>query len=244
MLGILFLTIVVAAWPIVDDPKEIDQRPLGRNRQAPSTPMTVVRGNLQIKQVLRRWDFWILVMAVGVITGGSSMKYAHLVPLIGEQGYSIEQASMLLALAGGAGAIGSLFSGVLADRFGGATVLIATAMLQSLMWFVFLIPLSLPLLTIDAIAIGMCGGGIAAAQCVFISQRFGSENFSRVLGVLAIALMPFFVGINPLAGHLRDLTGDYRLSIVLLIVASLVVSALLAFVIVDERKRKAATAAF
>lgn len=241
-LAALFLTIVAAAWPLVDDPTHLGQEPLGHHGSGISRTAKSDAAVMDIRQILSRGDFWVLVAAVGVIVGGSSMKYAHMVPLIGEQGFSITEASTLLALTGGAGAVGSLLFGALADRLGGAAVLIATALVQSMMWFAFLIPINLTLLTLDAIVIGMCGGGVSAAQGVFITRRFGTQNFSRVLGVLAVALTPFFVGINPLVGYLRDQTGSYRTSVVLLIVASVVVSTLLLVVTVNDRRRNAAVA--
>lgn len=221
--GLIFLLILPAAWAVVDEPEHVGQSALGSEGLVASNARDHALPMMSMQAILARFDFWALVVAIGIIVGGSSMKYSHLVPLLGEQGHSIEQASLLLSVAGGAGAIGSLMFGWLADRFGGAQMIIWTAILQAAMWFVFLLPVSIPLLTMDAIIIGMCGGGITATQGVYICQRFGQENFSRVLGLLALALFPFFTGINPLAGYLRDVTGDYNLAIILLIAASLVV---------------------
>lgn len=237
--GLMFLTILPAAWAVVDQPEQVGQRALGDDGIALNSASGKPAGTLSMPAILSRFDFWALVVAIGVILGGSSMKYAHLVPLLSEQGHSIERASFLLSIAGGAAAVGSMLFGWLADRFGGASIIVGTAIVQAAMWFIFLLPVSIPLLTLDAIVIGLCGGGISAAQGVFISDRFGHQNFSVVLGMLALALAPF-MAINPIAGYLRDLTGDYHVPVVSLIVASVVVAAILA--VVSMRKPPVASA--
>lgn len=234
--GLIFLLIIPAAWILADRPEQVGQAPLGDDGVALSKPDGSAAPTISIAAILTRFEFWALVTAIGIIVGGSSMKYAHMVPLLGEQGHSIEQATMLLSIAGGAGAIGSLLFGWLADRFGGARMIVITAFLQACMWFIFLLPVNIPLLTADAIIIGMCGGGVTAAQGVYICQRFGQANFSRVLGLLALALFPFFTGINPLAGYLRDVTGDYRMAVHSLIVASAFAAVLLTLVTTWKRQ--------
>ncbi len=225
--GLAFLLIIPAAFYLVDRPELVNQTPLGNSDVAMSEADSTTTPTISLQSVLTRFDFWALVVTIGIIVGGSSMKYAHLIPLLNEQNRSIEQATLLLSIAGGCGAVGALLFGWLADRFGGARIIIGTAIVQAVMWFIFLLPVSFLLLTIDAAIIGMCGGGIAAAQGVFICQRFGQQNFSRVLGLLAISLFPFITGINPLAGYLRDATGDYRTAIISLIAASIFVATIL-----------------
>ena len=238
--GLMFLTILPAAWAVVDRPEQVGQVPLGGEGVTLSNADGTPASTLSLLAIVSRFDFWALVATIGVIIGGSSMKYAHLVPLLSEKGHSIEQASFLLSVAGGAAAVGSMLFGWLADRLGGAFIIIGTAIVQAAMWFIFLLPVSIPLLTMDAIIIGLCGGGISAAQGVFICYRFGQQNFSRVLGMLALALAPF-MAINPIAGYLRDLTGDYHLTVISLIVASVIVASILT--VVTLRKPPAGSAA-
>lgn len=226
--GLAYLLIIPAAYYLIDRPEHVNQVPLDRNDDASiskieDTPEKV----LPVKEIFSRFDFWALVVTVGIIVGGSAMKYAHMVPLLSEHGHSVEQATLLLSISGGSGIIGALLFGWLADRIGGAKVIIITAVTQALMWFIFLLPVNITLLTIDAFIIGICGGGIGAAEGVFICQRFGQKNFSRLFGLIAFSLFPLLTGINLLTGYLRDATGDYHLAITVLIVGSALAAVLL-----------------
>lgn len=217
--GIALLSIIPAAWYVVDRPRDLGQAPLGGERTA------VLGAGLHeappsLLGLARRFDFWVIAVAIGIIVGGGAMKQAHLVPLLTEQGHSLQFASSLLALASGAGAIGSMVLGWLADRFGGLSVLLGNAIVQALMWFVFLLPVGAPVLVVDAIVIGTCAGGVSAAQGVLICRYFGTAHFGRALGMIGLAAAPFLLGINTIAGAMHDRTGDYRLAVLSLIAAT------------------------
>lgn len=241
--GFGFLFMLPAAWALIDRPEQIGQNPKGILEVAAGQKTNSSQPSLTMRQILLRWEFWIITFSIGVIVAGASLKAGHLVPLLTEQGRSMDEASALLALSGGAGVFGSLVLGWLADRFGGALVLIGNAILQSMMWFVFLLPVNMFLLSIDAIIIGMCGGGVAAAQGVLLADRFGSANFSRALGLLGLTVTPFLVGINTLAGYLHDQTGNYRAVVSLIIVATGIVALALSFSALSRRKGGAIAAA-
>lgn len=242
--GLAYLLIIPAAFYLIDRPEQVNQFPLENNDETTASMAENIPAKvLPVKAIFSRFDFWALVVTVGIIVGGSAMKYAHMVPLLGEQGHSIEQATLLLSISGGSGIIGALLFGWLADRFGGAKVIISTAIVQALMWFIFLLPVDMTLLSIDAFIIGICGGGIGAANGVCICQRFGQINFSRVFGLVAFSLFPFLTGINPMTGYLRDSTGDYHMAITVLIVASALAAMLLALATSRKPKLENAVAA-
>ena len=95
------------------------------------------------------------------------------------------------------------------------------------MWLVFLLPINVALLTLDAVVIGICGGGVSATQGVLINRCFGSANFGRALGLMGVAAAPFLLGINMLAGFLHDLTGNYRLPVLMVIACTSMVALML-----------------
>lgn len=236
--GLVFLLIIPCAWWVIDRPDQVGQLPHGGVPREVEEEAGIAAPILTMRDILARLDFWMIVLAIGVLVGGGAMKVGHLVPLLAEQGHSMGEASALLALSGGAGAAGSLIIGWLADRYGGALILSVNATVQASMWFIFLMPVSLGVLTVDAVVIGVCGGGVATAQGVLLAHRFGAVNFPRALGLLGLCALPFILGINPLAGYLHDLTGTYRAAIGALIGATFVIAALLTRFIAAERGKR------
>ena len=177
--------------------------------------------------ILGRFEFWILSIAVGLLAGAGTMKIAHLIPLLAEQGRSFGEANLLLAISGGTGLIGSLLFGSLADRIGGSRALIINAFVQATMWTVFLAPVGMSILIVDALLVGACGGGVQSAFGVVLSSLFGQRAFSRALGLSSLSTLPFVFGLTPLASLLYEKTGSYHLPMGLMVAGFLLAAALL-----------------
>ncbi|SFS09030.1 MFS transporter [Sphingomonas jatrophae] len=193
------------------------------------------QSTLKHPAILSRPAFWIMIVATGLIVGAGTMKIAHLVPLLTEQKRTFAEANLLLALSGGAGLLGSLTFGTLADRFGAAPALIANALLQAGMWTIFLAPVGLGWLIADAVVVGACGGGVQSAFGVLLSNLFGREAFGRAFGLASLFTLPFLFGLSPLAGLLRERTGDYHLPIGVIVGGFIVAGLLLAALVRSER---------
>jgi len=182
--------------------------------------------------------FWILVVGLGLLVGAGTMKLAHFVPLFIEQGRTFEEANMLLAVSGGAGLIGSFLFGALADRIGGAKSLMLNALIQAVMWSVFLAPVGFPILVVDAIVVGACGAGAQAAFGVVLATLYGTKVFSRAFGLMALFTLPFLFGLTPIASLLYEASGSYHLPMGLMICGFVIAAILFALLIKPERRRQ------
>lgn len=229
-----------AAIPIavmlVDCPSHAGQQPLGMDDQAYMTAEKSDEPTLTQKGVVQIPIFWVLAIALGFLMSSGTIKLSHMVPLLAENGYAVDTASLLLGLSGGAGIAGSLIFGMLADRFGGSVALIINAVLQACMWGLLLLPLSVPVLALDAIIMGMCGGGLLAAQGVLFTRLFGQRNFGVVMGMWSASTAPIMVGASPIVGLLRDVYGNYHVPILFLI--ALIACSILAFTYIGARVRR------
>lgn len=181
--------------------------------------------------------FWVLVVALGLLVGAGTMKLAHFVPLFTEQGRTFDEANMLLAISGGAGLIGSFLFGALADRIGGAKALMLNALIQAVMWTVFLAPVGLPILVVDALVVGACGAGAQAAIGVVLATLYGTKAFSRAFGLMSLFTLPFLFGLTPVASLLYETSGSYHLPMGLMICGFVVAALLFALLIKPERRR-------
>ena len=160
-------------------------------------------------ELFRRPEFWLVIATVGLLNGSGMVKISHLVALTTEQGATMGQATLLLSVSGGAGAVGSLLFGWLADRIGGAGSLLVNALTQAATWSIFLVEPGMALLVVDAIIMGMAGSGVFAAMIVTWSSLFGTHNLTRTMGVSGVFGMVLSVSAPPIAGLLRDASGSY-----------------------------------
>ena len=204
--GLAHLLVLPLMPFVIDRPEQIGQKPLGHEDGARlGEPET----KLPWKRLLSRPTLWFVTIAVGIAVGGGVLKAAHMVPLVMGQGWSLEEASFLFAVSGGTGILGAIAFGWLADRLGPGTALAINSIVQGLVWFIFLQPAPYWLLVVDAVVVGACGGGIAAAQGVLLTRLFGPRNFPQVMGLVTMFTVPFTFGAAPLASALFDASGSY-----------------------------------
>lgn len=202
----------------------------------PGEPAPVLADRVETAGILRTPAFWFLVVAVGIITGAGTAKLAHFVPLLIGQGRTFGEANLLLALSGGSGLVGSFIFGALSDRIGGTRAMLYNALVQAATWTIFLAPVTMTVLVADAVIVGACGGGIQACLGVALAALFGSKNFSRVFGLMSLFTLPFLFGMTPLTSIIFEATGDYHLSMAVLIGGFLVAAAVFAGLARKERK--------
>ena len=234
-LGLTHLIVLPVMPLVIDRPEQVGQVPLGHDEA--NNPVEA-RSLLSARDMLSRPVTWFVTAAIGIAVGGGILKAAHLVPLVMGQGWPLEEASFLFAISGGTGILGAIVFGWLADRLGPGQALALNCLVQGIVWFIFLQPVGYSLLVLDAIIVGACGGGIAAAQGVLLTRLFGIRNFARAMGLVTLFTVPFTFGSSPLASALFDATGSYWTPIVLQIAGFGLAACI--FLLVERRARRAA----
>ncbi|MFT3965089.1 MAG: MFS transporter [Sphingobium sp.] len=172
-------------------------------------PAPVLTG-LTPKQALRDSALWrvgISNFVVMVLTLGLSI---HLVPILTEAGVTREHAAWLSSLAGVAGIVGKLVTGVLLDRYrpnwiGGLTLGVAA------LAFLFLMNgIRSPALIIAAMLVNGYAFGTKTQITGFLTAGYGGmKHFGVIYGVMG-ALMALASGLGPMtAGVVYDMAGGY-----------------------------------
>ena len=177
---------------------------------------------------LCRPEFWLVITAISILDGSGMIKVSHLVALAAERGVALSEATLLLSVSGAAGAVGSLFFGWLADRIGGAAALLVNGLIHAATWAIFFLEPGMPLLTVDAMAMGVAGAGAYSAMIVALTNLFGTRNLTRTLGLASIfGTLPTILA-PPIAGMLHDAFGSYTLLLHLVILACLSAAGMMA----------------
>jgi MFS family permease len=183
---------------------------------------------LPVSTILGGPLFWLLAIGYGISAGAGAMKGAHFVPLLLSRGRTFDDANLLAAISAGAGVLGTLLFGWLADRIGAVRAIVISCLLQAVTWQILLTKLAMPLLMVDAIIGGAASAGAFPLATMVVVRIFGQPSYPRVYGMLSLTIMPFVFGMTPLAGLLYVRTGSYQIPFAITIGALIGATALLA----------------
>lgn len=139
---------------------------------------------------------------------------------------SQQQAGMIVAAAALLMAAGKFITGILADRFDYHRIYYWLLSLAAIGLVIAATANSLLPVAGGVLLLGATAGGVLPLVSVVVAQRFGVANFGRAMGMIMV--FGSFSGIAPLAaGWIRDLSGSYEISF--LVLTPLILPALFCF---------------
>jgi MFS family permease len=179
---------------------------------ASSETSTVDLPGLTGREAWRDSALWRLAVSnfiVMVLTMGLGI---HLFPILTEAGVSRSEAAWLTGLAGIAGIVGKLVTGVLLDRYRPNWVGGITLGAAALAFALLLDGVRTPSLIVVALLVNGYAAGTKTHITGYLTANYaGMKNFGAIYGVMS-SLMALASGLGPmLAGLIYDLSGDYRL---------------------------------
>jgi MFS family permease len=184
--------------------------------------------------------FWLLSMGVGIIAGGGVVYVAHIVPFGLGRGLTLASASLMISIYCGAGVVGSLLAGWLADRIGPYWTLVACALGQVIVWTA-LLRMGDGSLFAAAALMGLFLVPITTLHPAALSVTYRPHEVSKAMGFSYSIKLPFLFGLTPLVALAFDTfksyaAGFYMMSAITLVAAGLFMAAKLVArqVIVEE----------
>ncbi len=156
--------------------------------------------------------FPALVLAGLACCVAMSMPQVHIVAYCADLGYGPARGAEMLSLMLGFGVLSRLVSGVIADKLGGLTTLIAGSALQMLA-LLFYIPFDgLMSLYIVSAIFGLSQGGIVPSYALIIRDHFPArEAGNRISTVLTATVLGMALG-GWMSGEIYDWTGSYTMA--------------------------------
>jgi predicted MFS family arabinose efflux permease len=176
----------------------------------PPPHASAVRNEGFSRQLMGDVNFWVIALASALIIAAGTAIVTHLLPYATDLGIDTKRASILLAVSGGTGMVGSFLFGWLSDRLGGAAAMALNAFGQMVFWLFLWHGGSFWYLFATAALIGACGGGVVAALSTLIGVVYGAERFGQTFGLISLIQLPFNFGAPLLMGFVFDATGSYR----------------------------------
>jgi MFS family permease len=155
---------------------------------------------------------WLAVLFVGFATTPAIAVIQLVHSDLTDRGLSVGDAGGLLALMTFLGAISKPAFGRLADKYPLRSVILVAMGLQVIALIALAIVHDHRLLIAAIALFGVGYGGLAPLTSLVIATLFGSVDFPRVTGLMALLLLPFGVAGLPFASWIDDRTGAYTLA--------------------------------
>jgi MFS family permease len=161
--------------------------------------------------ILRRPAFWLLSLGIGLVAGAGTGFVVHIVPFGVEKQMPLAAASGVLSVYAGAGILGTLLFGWIADRAGPAAALIISAGCQAFLWWA-LVQTDGPALYLAAALLGVCVVPLVTLHGAALSAMFGAASVGRAMGFSYSIKLPFIFVFAPAMGWMFQVLGTYRVS--------------------------------
>jgi len=227
--GIIFL---VVAWPmsrsVRDRPADYGQHPDG----IPPSNLpdgqrafdgTLDRSRLEsdhldftARQAIRTRAFWLITFGHAFSSMLGATMVVHLVPMLTDQGLSLQMAAYVWAISLGVQAVFGLVGGHLGDRFPKNRVLFGFTGLQAVGFTYAAFVHSVPMAIWAMVIFGVGHGGRVPLTTAIRGDYFGMRAFATITGISLVANSVLQLAAPLLAAIMFDARGDYTLAFLVL----------------------------
>ena len=224
-IGIVFLAV---AWPIA---KCIRNRPEQYGQRADGDPLPVsltaeqadrrdIRAarspDFTVRQALRTPAFWYIAFGQGFSAMLIATLAVHLIPLLTDQGISLQVASYVWAVMMAAGAASQLVGGYLADRLPKSKVIFVFCTIQAGGFAMAAFVHDAPMAFLFAVLYGIGFGGRMPGSTAIRGDYFGQRAFATITGISQAPMYIVMLAAPLFAGAMFDIRGSYFLPITIL----------------------------
>ena len=233
-IGAVFLAIAVPAARVMRNrPEEYGEVPDGLSASPSSpSPATVAAApsgtggglpppgatDFTARQAMRTRAFWFISFGHAIASMVNQTLGVHMVPLLTDQGLSLQTAAYMWAVIMGAAMVSSLVAGYLGDRMPKHLALFFFVAIQSTGFGMAVLIEGIPLAVLVSVIYGIGFGGRNPLAVAIRADYFGQRAFATITG-LSMAPMFFLQLVAPLfAAAMFDWRGSYTLAFAILAV--------------------------
>jgi MFS family permease len=199
---------VICMVVMVPGAQLLRKRPHFHDTASPASRLAGHKGLLPSHPLL----FPALVLAGLSCCVAMSMPQVHIVAYCADLGYGPARGAEMLSLMLGFGVLSRLASGLVADKVGGLTTLIAGSFLQMLALIAYIPFDGLASLYVVSAIFGLSQGGIVPSYALIIRDHFPArEAGSRISTVLTATVLGMALG-GWMSGIIYDWTGSYTMA--------------------------------
>lgn len=202
--------IAPVAWRfVVSRPEDVGLHPDGAPAEARAARGAQPERPWATRDIVRSAAFWGIVLPFALGFFANSAILTHLVPHARHLGISAYAAASLLSVVAGAGVVGKLAFGAIADRAGPRTAVLLSMALQLAGVQLLLRLESYPALVGTGLVFGFGMGGMVPLHGTLAGAAFGRLSFGKVMGLMRPFQVPIHALGIPFAGWVFERTGSY-----------------------------------
>ncbi|MCE2404102.1 MAG: MFS transporter [Dehalococcoidia bacterium] len=228
-LGILFVTLAVPVSLIMRErPEQYGLLPdgddPGRPPGSPAAPGLPREGGraaetaagLTAREAMRTSAFWYITLGIAFSAMINQTLGVHLVPMLTDQGISLQKAAYVWSVIMGAGIVASLVAGYVGDRAPKNVAMAVSVGIQACAFAFAAHVHSFPMAALFAVFYGIGFGGRVPLSVAIRAEYFGPRAFATITG-LSMAPMFLLQVVAPLfAAAMFDIRDSYVLPFAIL----------------------------
>lgn len=212
IIGIVTLLVIIPlAQFLRREPGQLGLSPYGKNEVKAESLNSATRG-LTLQQAIHTRQFWQLAVIYFCSLFGPGIIMTHIVIHATGLGILATNAANILAIVAGAGGVARFAMGIISDRVGNKSALIACLILMSSALFWLMAAKEEWMFYLFGAIFGFGWGGSITVMSPLIARLFGLISHGVILGIVIFS-STFAQAISPtLAGGIFDITGSYQIA--------------------------------
>ena len=220
-IGVVFLAV---AWPMSQfvrvSPEQYGLRPDGDPPDsAPREAFRVARGapspdRLQFtgRQAIRTLPFWLITFGHACSSILFATLTVHLVPMLTDQGLSLQQAANMFSVVFAVAAVFQLIGGYAGDRLPKNAVIAFFGFIQAGGFLMAVLVDSIPTALLFAATFGAGFGGRNPLTTAIRGDYFGEKAFATITGISSAPMYMLMLAAPLFAAFMFDATRSYTIS--------------------------------
>ncbi len=220
-IGVVFLCL---AWPmsrlIRERPEDHGALPDGdppdqgmRETVRPAARAASPEGlQFTARQAIRTRAFWLITFGHAFSTILFATLTVHLVPMLTDQGLSLQSAAYVFSIVMGSAAIFQLIGGYVGDRIQINIAIAIFGFIQAGGFLMAVLAQTFPMAVLFAITFGAGFGGRNPLTTAIRGEYFGKNAFATITGISSAPMYMFMLAAPLFAAFLFDETGSYTVA--------------------------------
>ena len=224
-IGIVFLALAFPmSWLIRERPEDYGERTdgdlspnpmMGQGDVAGIAPSTIGgtdQPDYTARQAIRTSAFWLITFGHACSSLLFATMTVHLVPMLTDQGLSLQSAASVFSVMMGVAAVFQLIGGYMGDRMETRVALAIFGFIQAAGFTMAVFVQTIPMSILFAVLFGAGFGGRNPLTVAIRAEYFGPNAFATITGISSAPMYLFMLAAPLFAAFMFDTQGSYMIA--------------------------------